>query len=73
MSSSAAAIAGIRVPSIVEGVDADLCLFDPDHTWTLDQKTVQSRSWNSPWWGAELRGRAVLTVAAGRVVWDLGA
>jgi len=73
MSTAPAAIAGIPAPSIAEGADADLCLFDPDHTWTLDQKTVRSRSWNSPWWGAELRGRPVLTVAAGRIVWDPGA
>jgi len=73
MSSTPAKIAGISRPSISEGSDADLCLFDPDHAWMLDRGTVRSRSWNSPWWGMELRGRAVLTVAAGRVVWDLHA
>lgn len=41
------------------GAKADLTLFDPDHNWTLNSKSNNSKSENSPYWGKELRGKAM--------------
>ncbi len=70
MSSAPARIADIPAPAIKEGMDANLCLFDPEAVWTVDRQTLRSRSQNSPWLGKELRGRIVLTLAAGHVACD---
>ena len=48
-----------EVPKIDEGVKANLTLFDPDKIWVLDDKSNQSKSKNSPWFGKELKGKAV--------------
>lgn len=73
MSSAPARIAGIPGPTIRQGAEANFCLFDPDETWTVSEHALRSRSHNSPWLGRELRGRVVLTAAAGRIAWDAGA
>jgi dihydroorotase len=49
----------LEVPVIAEDTKANLTLFDPARTWTLDEKTNASRSKNSPWFGQELTGKAV--------------
>lgn len=46
-------------PSIAEDSRANLTLFDPNRTWRFDEKTNTSRSKNSPWFGKELKGKAV--------------
>jgi dihydroorotase len=73
MSQAPARIAGIPVPTIKEGADANLCLFAPAATWTVSRQTLRSRSENSPWLGKELRGRVLLTVAVGHVAFEAGA
>jgi dihydroorotase len=46
-------------------------VFDPDAAWTVNADALRSRSHNTPWLGAELRGRVLLTIASGRVVHSL--
>ena len=70
MSAAPARIAGIPAPSIASGAPADLCLVDPKERWTVIAADLHSRSTNSAWLGESLRGRVVLTVAAGRVVFE---
>ncbi len=42
---------------IEEGAEANLCLFDFDTQWTLNNSTNQSKSKNTPFWGKELKGK----------------
>lgn len=51
------------------GRAATLTLTDPQALWRFGATTSRSKSRNSPLWGMELRGRAVLTLLRGRVVW----
>ena len=53
------------------GLPGDLTLIDPDRKWTVDPEKFHSRSRNCPFRGWELKGRAVMTVVGGRVVYDL--
>lgn len=43
-------------------------LFDPVAEWTVTDATLRSRSRNTPLLGMRVRGRVLLTVAAGRVL-----
>ncbi len=49
-----------------EGAPADVTVLDPDAEWTVAAERFLSRSHNSPWLGARLRGRVVATWVAGR-------
>jgi dihydroorotase len=53
---------------IVEGADANLCVFDPTTRWTVDSSSLASRSRNTPFAGRELRGRNRHTVLRGEPV-----
>jgi dihydroorotase len=56
--------------SLARGEAADLVVVDPERRWTYDPAKGFSKSRNSPWAGRSLRGRAVVTVVAGRIVYD---
>jgi dihydroorotase len=70
MSQAPARIAGIHVPAIKVGEEANLCLADPHAGWTVQKSTLCSRSHNSPWLGAALRARVQLTIAAGHIAFE---
>lgn len=56
--------------TLADGAAADICLFDPDETWTYDTNAGFSKSSNSPWHGRQLKGRVKTTIVAGRMVYD---
>jgi dihydroorotase len=55
-----------RQVGLVEGAPADLVVFDASGAWTVGDRTLRSRSRNTPLLGRDLRGEVLLTVAAGR-------
>ncbi len=58
------------IGSLAPGAPADVCIFDPDAAWTVDPAAFASKGKNTPLAGRTLRGRVVLTVAGGKVVWE---
>jgi dihydroorotase len=68
MSAGPAAIFGLDRPRIAVGAPANLTLIDTDGTWRVNAEGFRSRSANSWLLGRRLRGRIVLTLAAGRMV-----
>lgn len=56
---------------IKAGLPGDLTLIDPDMEWVVEPETFYSKSRNCPFRGWNLKGRAVLTVVAGKVAFDL--
>jgi dihydroorotase len=70
MSQAPARLAGLPVPTVASGAPADFCLVDGAARWTVEAAALHSRSTNSAWLGRTLRGRVILTVAAGRLVFD---
>ena len=51
------------------GADADVTVFDPDQEWVFERESSASKSRNSPFFGWQLKGRAVATIVAGRRVY----
>lgn len=68
MSSGPAALLGLKGKgTLAPGADADLVVVDPDAAWTPEPPYL-SKSRNTPFTGRRLKGRAVTTLSAGRVV-----
>jgi len=65
-----AALLNLKKGALTEGADADVTVFDPDAAWTFTHEATASKSTNSPFYGWPLRGRAIMTIVAGRVVWN---
>jgi len=50
---------------VVAGVKANLCVFDPQLTWSVDPERLASKSINTPYVGRTLRGRVRHTIFRG--------
>jgi dihydroorotase len=53
---------------VAEGNPANLCVIDPEVTWTVDGKAMASRSHNTPYQGRELKGKVRHTLLHGEPV-----
>jgi dihydroorotase len=51
------------------GADADVTVLDPDVDWLFHRQDSASKSKNSPFDGWRFKGRAVMTIVRGKVVW----
>lgn len=58
----------LHAGTLEPGAAADLTLLDPDAIWKLERGGLHSKSGNSPFVGAEFRGRVLRTWVAGRPV-----
>ena len=67
MSAGPARILGLERPRIAAGAPANLVLLDTAATWRVREERFRSRSANSWLLGERVRGKVVLTMAAGRV------
>ncbi len=68
MSSTPAKILGLPGGTLAPGSVADVTVVDPQATWTCDASRFRSRSRNSPFIGRTMRGRAMLTIVGGKIV-----
>jgi dihydroorotase len=56
--------------TLAVGTDADVTIIDPDHDWVFDGETTASKSRNNPFNGWRLKGKAMMTIVGGRIVWQ---
>ena len=71
LSDAPAQLAGLaKKGRIAEGYDADLVVWDPDETWTVDASRLRQRHQLTPYDGRRLRGRVRATYLRGIEVWD---
>ncbi|MDR2018231.1 MAG: dihydroorotase [Syntrophobacterales bacterium] len=61
----------LRLPygEISPGKHADLIVFDPDKEWTVDPASFISKGKNTPFGGWKLKGKNLLTIVDGAVVY----
>ena len=69
LSLNPARILDVEGGRLKEGDVADLAIIDPECSFTLDAGQIHSKSKNSPFLGTMLKGRNMLTMVGGRVVW----
>lgn len=64
----------VKLPAgtLTPGVAADVAILDPDGKWEVGEKTIFSKSRNSPWWGEELTGKTIRTIVSGKTVFENG-
>ena len=67
MSTNPARTFGLPVPSLKEGEEANLALIDTDEEFVIDPAGFKSKSRNSAFAGRQVKGKVLLTIAAGRV------
>jgi dihydroorotase len=69
LTSGPAAILNIPYGHLSQGATADICIFDPRETWTLNQDTMLSRGKNTPFLGWEMTGRVRYTLRDGKIIY----
>jgi len=70
MSVAPARILKLQGGSLSEGRAADVTLIDPDLLFTVDAARFRSLSFNTPFAGRKLKGKAVCTLVRGKVVYS---
>jgi len=72
MSCNPARVLGIDKGSLQEGKTADIVIFDPEKTYTIDASRFASRSRNTPFQGRTVTGAVRATIAGGEVIYQSG-
>lgn len=70
MSTNPAQIFKIPGGSLAVGMPADITIIDMDKEWIVDVEKFESKARNCPFHGWTLKGKVVLTLIGGRVVFD---
>jgi dihydroorotase len=58
--------------TLAKGAAADVTIFDPAESWTIDANKFRSKSRNTPFDGWKVKGRVKRTIVGGRVVYEDG-
>ena len=74
LSARPAVLAGLDAAKgrIAVGADADLVIWDPDAVFTVDARTLFHRHPVTPYDGARLRGKVMMTLVRGEIVYEPG-
>ena len=64
-----ARLLGLQKGTLAIGADGDVTVLDPDAEWVFEREDTASKSKNSPFYGWQLKGRAVRTIVNGKTVW----
>ena len=70
MSVNPAALLRLQAGTLAEGAAADITVINSNLEWTVAPEKFLSKSRNTPFAGMRLKGRALLTIVAGEIVYD---
>ncbi|MEG2257965.1 MAG: dihydroorotase [Lachnospiraceae bacterium] len=70
MSGNPAKILGIDKGCLAPGKIADVVIFDPNITYTIDKATFLSKGKNTPFHGKKVKGEVRFTLVSGNVVYE---
>jgi len=64
----------LKVPggTLAPGAPADVTVINPKKAWRVDPSKFYSKARNTPFAGMRLKGRAVVTITGGRIVYEEG-
>ena len=69
MSTNPARILGLNI-GIIPGRPADITIIDPDLSYKIDSGSFKSLSRNTPFDGWDMKGKAILTMVGGKILFD---
>ncbi len=69
MSVNPARLLGLSSGDLSAGKPADLIIFNPGMEWTVSKETFLSKGKNTPFHGWKLKGKNILTMVGGKVVY----
>lgn len=72
MSSAPAKIFGLNKGTLSKDAVADITIIDPDLEWTVDKDRFYTKGSHSPFVGRKLKGKAISTIVAGRIIMQNG-
>jgi dihydroorotase len=70
LTANPAKLLGLPWPPPEKGAPADLVLVDLDQPWVVDKAQIRARSKNSPFDESKMQGRVLLTMVAGKPVYQ---
>jgi dihydroorotase len=70
LTANPARLLGLAGGRLAKGAPADLAVIDLEVPWVVEPERLRSKSKNTPFDGARLEGRALLTVVAGDIVYN---
>ena len=70
MSTQPARIIGIDKGSLAEGKIADITIVNPEEAYQIDASKFASKGKNTPFDGYPVKGRVMMTIVAGKIVYD---
>lgn len=65
-----AKILNLNYTGFSKNATADLIVFDPDISWIVEKENLKSKGKNTPFAGNELKGKVVLTIVNGEIVYN---
>lgn len=72
MTIAPARIFGLDAGYVAEGGPADIVVVDPDKEWVVDPSRFYSKGKNTPFKGWKLKGKVVITICNGKLVYKNG-
>jgi dihydroorotase len=70
LTSAPADLLGVAGGRLEAGASADLCVFDPTHSWRVDPSRLRSQGRNTPFAGHQLNGKVLYTMVGGQIVYE---
>ena len=70
MSYNPAKVIGLEKGDIAPGKVADLVIFDPEKTYTIDKYSFAGKSKNTPFHGRKVTGKVRMTIVGGQVAYE---
>ena len=69
LTTNPSSILSIKGGIIEEGKEADLAIIDPEKEYVVTSDNFESKSANSPFIGWKMKGKAMVTMVGGKIVW----